>query len=205
MPQRSLGPDLPLPKSTPFSTAVGHYRGMKQLAHNSKTPHGSPCSPPSVLLPTRSLLGARLPTVFDHRLRLADLFLRFRATPANFNTSPSLHSICIRPASAAPASSFRRLFRRRGLNSMFRSNMLTRAAPPNKRWRDPGTISEASGIFRFGLPIYHAHQPTQVPPLGRANSLALAVPAWAGEFAIARGGHGTTRNLLVGKVANGRG
>jgi hypothetical protein len=30
----------------------------------------------------------------------------FVPTPANFNPSPSLHSICIRPASAAPAASF---------------------------------------------------------------------------------------------------
>jgi hypothetical protein len=27
---------------TPFSTTLGHYCGMKQLAHNSKPPHASP-------------------------------------------------------------------------------------------------------------------------------------------------------------------
>jgi hypothetical protein len=34
------------PNPTPFSTTVGHYRSMKQLAHNSKIPHGSPPSAP---------------------------------------------------------------------------------------------------------------------------------------------------------------
>src|SRR4029077_11128871 len=51
--------------------------------------------PPSILLPTlsKTSTSASVPT------------------PANFNTSASLHSICIRTASAAPAASFGRLFR----------------------------------------------------------------------------------------------
>jgi hypothetical protein len=59
-------------------------------------------------------------------------------------------------------------------------------------------------FLQIRLPICHAHLPTQVLPLGRANSPSTALPAWSGEFAIARGDHGTTRNLLVGKIANGR-
>jgi site-specific recombinase XerD len=95
---------------TPFSTTVGHYCGMKLLSHNSQTLHGSPRSArvrpaphpiptsrprshrfrPSILAPTHS------PTSSSDSV----------PTPATFNTSPSLHSICIRPASAAPAASF---------------------------------------------------------------------------------------------------
>ena len=95
---------------TPFSTTVGHYCGMKLLLHNSKTLHGSPrfalvrSAPdpiptsrplfhrfrPSILVPTPS------PTPSSPSV----------STPADFNTSPSLHSICIRTASAAPAASF---------------------------------------------------------------------------------------------------
>ena len=44
--------------------------GMKELAHNSKTLHGSPRSAPAALLPTRSLLRALFHTVFDRRLLL---------------------------------------------------------------------------------------------------------------------------------------
>ncbi|GEM_PF-1380967 len=95
---------------TTFSTTVGHYCGMKQLSHNSKTPHGSPRSarvcPAPDSIPTSHPLSHRFqPSI------LAPTPLRAPSsasvpTPANFNTSPLLHPICIRPASAAPAASF---------------------------------------------------------------------------------------------------
>src|SRR5713101_3480452 len=71
LPRPEIGPSLALPQvwrphgshrttyrcsnPTPFSTSVAHHCGMKQLAHNSKTLHGSPRSAPVPLLLTRSL------------------------------------------------------------------------------------------------------------------------------------------------------
>ena len=95
---------------TPFSTTVGHYCSMKRLAHNSKTLHGSPRSAP--VRPAPDPIPTSRP--LSHRFRPSiPAPTPSRApssasvpTPANFNTSPSLHSICITPASAAPAASF---------------------------------------------------------------------------------------------------
>jgi hypothetical protein len=77
---------------------------MKELAHNSKTLHGSPRSAPDRLAPDP------IPTSrpFSHRLRPSTppptpsptSFSASVPTPANFNTASSLHSVCIRPASA---------------------------------------------------------------------------------------------------------
>jgi len=121
-----IGPSLALPQvwrthgghrttyrcsnPTPFSTSVGHNCGMKLLAHNSKTLHGSPRSAP--VRPAPDPIPTSRP--FSHRLRPSTpaptpsptSFYASAPTPANFNTSPSLHSICIRPASAARAASF---------------------------------------------------------------------------------------------------
>ena len=95
---------------TPFSTTVGHYYRMKRLAHNSKPPHGSPRRVPVRPAPDPIPASQSL----SHRFRISIVApIASRApssasvlTPANFNTSPSLHSICIRPASAMPAASF---------------------------------------------------------------------------------------------------
>jgi len=94
----------------PFSTSVGHYCSMKRLAHNSKPPHGSPRSVPVRLAPDTISTSCSL----SHRFRIAILAsIPSQApssasvlTPANGNTSPSLHSICITTASAVPAASF---------------------------------------------------------------------------------------------------
>src|SRR5439155_24924140 len=95
---------------TPFSTTFAHYCGMKLLAHNSKTPHGSPRSAP--VRPTPDKIPASRP--LSPHLRpsiLAPTHPRTSSSAAvppaaNFNTPAWLHSICIRPASAAPAASF---------------------------------------------------------------------------------------------------
>jgi hypothetical protein len=94
---------------TPFSTAPGHG-SMKSLAH---TPH---CRRVSQRLGEVCL---RCPWTTSSCPRLGSLPPSTRlctgapvATPAaltappNFNPSASLHSICIGPASAAPAASF---------------------------------------------------------------------------------------------------
>ena len=52
---------------TPFSTSVAHNSGMKRLAHNSKTLHGSPRSAPVRPAPDLILTFAPYPTVFHHR------------------------------------------------------------------------------------------------------------------------------------------
>jgi hypothetical protein len=83
---------------------------MKLLYHNSKILHGSPRSAGVRLPLTRSLLRALFHTVSDHRFLLPHArgppSSSSVPTPANFNTPHLLHSICIRPASAAPAASF---------------------------------------------------------------------------------------------------
>jgi hypothetical protein len=68
---------------TPFSTTVGHYCGMKRLAHNSKPSHGSPRPVPVRPAPD-PIPTSRSPS---HRFRISILastpsqapFLRFRA------------------------------------------------------------------------------------------------------------------------------
>ena len=95
---------------TPFSTSVGHNCGMKRLAHNSKTLHGSPRSAPvrpaPDLIPTSRPVSHRFPPSILLPTLSTTSTSASVPTPANFNTSSSLHSICIRPASAAPAASF---------------------------------------------------------------------------------------------------
>jgi hypothetical protein len=114
----------------------GHNCGMKLLAHNSKTPHGSPRSAP--VRPAPDPIPTSRP--LSHRLRLSTpaptpsqtSFSASVPTPANFNTSPSLHSICIRPASAAPAAFLLTAFSNARHNPLFRSTLLTKGAPPKK-------------------------------------------------------------------------
>jgi hypothetical protein len=81
---------------------------MKLLAHNSQTLHGSPRSAPVRPAPDPIPTSRPLPTpasTTDSRLHtLAGPSSTSVPTSVNFNTSPSLHSICIRPASAAPAA-----------------------------------------------------------------------------------------------------
>jgi hypothetical protein len=95
---------------TPFSTTVAQYCRMKLLYHNSQTLHGSPRSAPVRPTPdpiaTSRPLSRRLRPSTPAPTRSRTSFSASVPTPANFNTSPSLHSICIRPASAAPAASF---------------------------------------------------------------------------------------------------
>src|SRR6202049_3775430 len=69
------------PRSAPPPPAPDRIPTSRPISHRS---------PPSILLPTLSTTStsASVPT------------------PADFNTSASLHSICIRTASAAPAASF---------------------------------------------------------------------------------------------------
>ena len=121
-----IGPSLALPQlwrthgghrttyrcsnPTPFSTSVGHNSGMKRLAHNSKTLHGSPRSAPvrpaPNPIPTSGPLSHRFqPSILAPTPSPAPSYTSV-PTPANFNTPPSLHSICIRTASTAPAASF---------------------------------------------------------------------------------------------------
>jgi hypothetical protein len=55
---------------TPFSTNVGHYCGMKRLAHNSKPPHGSPRSAPVRPTPDTIPTPRPLSHFFRHRFSL---------------------------------------------------------------------------------------------------------------------------------------
>ncbi len=94
---------------TPFSTAPGHGC-MKSLAH---TPHGRAfqcLSPTCVSLTPRHLLPVPAWAHFGHRLVFAPgapvATPAALTTPVNFCTPGSLHSICISPASSAPAASF---------------------------------------------------------------------------------------------------
>ncbi len=64
--------DLPLLKSTPFSTTVGHYCRMKLCSTTTRklcTVHRALC-PASALFLTRSLLRALHHTVFNHRFSI---------------------------------------------------------------------------------------------------------------------------------------
>jgi hypothetical protein len=103
---RLTAPQLQL-RSPP---SVGHYCSMKRPAHNSKTLHGSsraapvrptPDPTPSPLSPSHHLRSSIPPAAPSRAPSSASV-----RTPANFNTSPWTYSICIRPASAAPAASF---------------------------------------------------------------------------------------------------
>jgi len=94
---------------TPFSTAAGHGR-MKLLAH---IPHGRRASErlAEVCLgyPQTSFSCPRLCSLRPStRLCITAPAATPAAltTPVNFHTPRSLHSICISPASAAPAASF---------------------------------------------------------------------------------------------------
>src|SRR5205807_10272397 len=95
---------------TPFSTTAAHNSDMKPLLHNSKTLHGSPRSAPvrpaPDLIPTSPPLSHRFPPSILLPTPSPTSSSASGPTHSNFNTSPSLHSICIRPASAAPAASF---------------------------------------------------------------------------------------------------
>jgi hypothetical protein len=95
---------------TPFSTTVGHNCDMKLLLHNSNPLHGSPRSahvrPAPDLIPTSRPLSHRFPPSILLPAPSPTSSSASVPTHSNFNTSPSLHSICIRPASAAPAASF---------------------------------------------------------------------------------------------------
>ena len=95
---------------TPFSTTVAHNCAMKPLLHNSKTLHGSPrpapVRPAPDLIPTSRPVSHRFPPSILLPTLSTTSTSASVPTPADFNTSPSLHSICIRTASAAPAASF---------------------------------------------------------------------------------------------------
>jgi hypothetical protein len=95
---------------TPFSTTVAHNCDMKPLLHHSKTLHGSPRSAPVCpapdLIPTSRPLFHRFPISILLPTLSTTSTSASVSTPANFNTSASLHSMCIRTASAAPAASF---------------------------------------------------------------------------------------------------
>jgi hypothetical protein len=86
---------------TPFSTPPGHGC-MKSFAH---TPHSRRCLRYTQTSSSCPRLGSLRPST-----RLCSgappATSAALTTPANFNPSVSLHSICIRPASAAPAASF---------------------------------------------------------------------------------------------------
>ena len=121
-----IGPSLALPKlwrtdgghrttyrcsnPTPFSTTVAPYCRMKLLYHNSQTLHGSPRSAPVRPAPDRIPTSRPVSHRFPPSILLPTLSTTSTSaavpTHSNFNPSPSLHSICIRPASAAPAASF---------------------------------------------------------------------------------------------------
>src|SRR5215831_10545626 len=93
---------------TPFSTTPGQG-GMNSRAHNptryvfrASRPSVSPFPPHIFFLSLPSSTSA-----VDSSLHTAPLTSPpVLITPANFYTPPSLHSICISPASAAPAASF---------------------------------------------------------------------------------------------------
>jgi hypothetical protein len=100
----------PSSNPTPFSTSVAHHCGMKLLLHNSQTLHGSPRSAPVRPAPDRIPTSPPVSHRFPPSILLPTLSTTSTSasvpTPANFNTSPSLHSISISPASTAPAASF---------------------------------------------------------------------------------------------------
>jgi len=84
------------------STLLWHETARPQLENSAPDPTPTSCPlshrfrPPILAsTPSRAPSSASVPP------------------PANFNTSPSFHSICIRPTSAAPAASFCQLFRTR--------------------------------------------------------------------------------------------
>jgi hypothetical protein len=83
---------------------------MKPLAHNPTTLRAWPRSARVRRALTRPLLLADFHTVFGQPLPLPHSFLpdlRFmQPAPTQPQTSLPLHSMCIRPASAAPAASF---------------------------------------------------------------------------------------------------
>lgn len=71
---------------------------------------------------------------------------------------------------------------------------------------DPETIAEGAGVLQIRVAdLSCAHPADASTCLDRANSSCTAAPAWAREFEVAKGDYGTTRNLLVGKIANGGG
>ncbi len=102
--------DLPLLNSNSVLHQVAHY-----CAHETSRPQlensarftalhpRPPCSSPHPYFVPSVTPSS---TIDSRGLTFAGLLLRFRAHSPNFNTSPWLHSICIRPASAAPAASF---------------------------------------------------------------------------------------------------
>src|SRR5271166_177004 len=102
--------DLPLLNSNSVLhhrwSPLPHETARPQLENSARftapRPRSSYCStdpsPLSLSRPIRSSLPPASPSRAPSSLSVR--------TPANFNTSPSLHSICISPASAAPAASF---------------------------------------------------------------------------------------------------
>ena len=99
---------------TPFSTSVGHDCGMKPLAHNSQTLHGSPRSAP--VRPAPDLIPSSrpaYPTVFHHRFSFHarhNLHLRLRADsphPQHLSLAPfNLHKARVRRASGFLLTAF---------------------------------------------------------------------------------------------------
>ena len=95
--------------STSFSTGPSHGC-MNSLAHSSQYRRPFRASRPSVSpfhpdIPFPSLPGST--SAIDSSLHSGPLASPpVLTTPASFYTPPSLHSICIGPASAAPAASF---------------------------------------------------------------------------------------------------
>src|SRR5207244_13215936 len=95
---------------TPRSTSVAHNCALNPLLHTPKTLHGSPRSAPvrpapDLIPPSRPVSHRFPPSILLPTLSTTSTSASV-PTPADFNTSPSLHSICIRTASAAPAASF---------------------------------------------------------------------------------------------------
>jgi len=71
---------------------------------------------------------AQFSTIHSRSHTLACPLLHFCADPTNFNTFPSLHSICIRTASAAAGGFLLTAFSNACTHPVFRSTLLTKGA-----------------------------------------------------------------------------